>query len=103
MVGVPIGADEYVLERAIEIEKDGGSDRISRCCANMPDKQAVAFIYIEYLGHRTGCLERALDTEPSLEACRRADTWEQWTYDKILELPGSAEAQSVSQEGCPDM
>ena len=71
-------------------------DHLASCLANMPDKQAVVFIVIESLGQRTGHLERALDTELSLEACRRADNGAQWSYEKILELPGAAEAQFFS-------
>ena len=38
VVGVPIGTDEYALERAREIIKEGGTDHLARCLANMPDK-----------------------------------------------------------------
>ena len=62
VVGVPIGTDEYVLDRAMEVVRDGGADRLARCLANMPDKQAAALIAIDPLGQRTSCLERALDT-----------------------------------------
>ena len=68
----------------------------------MPVKQAAALIVIESLGQRTGYLERALDTELSLEACKWADNGAHWAYETILELLGAAEAQSVFQEGCPD-
>ncbi|CAN0339095.1 unnamed protein product, partial [Laminaria digitata] len=46
VVGVPIGTDEYVLERAMEVRvlRDDGTDRLVRCLANMPDKQAAALI-----------------------------------------------------------
>ena len=50
VVGAPIGTDEYVLERAMEVVKDGGADRLAPCPANMPDKQAAALIDIESLG-----------------------------------------------------
>ena len=99
MVGVPIGTDEFMLERAVEVVKDGGADRLARCLAKLPEKQASILIAIESLGKRTSSLERALDTGLSLEAWRRADNGEQWAYEKILELPGVAEAQSVLQEG----
>ena len=42
---------------------------------------------MESLGQRIGYLERALDKELSLEACRRADNAVQWAYEKIFELP----------------
>ena len=101
MVGVPIGTDEYVLDRAMEVVRDGGADRLARCLAHMPDKQAAALIAIESLGQRASYLERALDTRLSLEACRRADNGAQCAYEKILELPGAEEASSFFQEGCP--
>ena len=62
-VVVPIGNDECVLERAREIDEEGGTDHLARCLANMPDQQAVALIVTELLGQRTGYLE--LDTELS--------------------------------------
>ena len=53
MVGVPIGTDENVLERALGVGRDGGADRLAFCLANMPDKNAAALIAIEPLGQRT--------------------------------------------------
>ena len=52
----------------MEIVKEGSTDHLARCLASMPDKQTAALIVIESLGQRTGYLERALDTELSLEA-----------------------------------
>ena len=100
MVGVPIRTDECVLDRAMEVVRDGGADRLARCLANMPDKQAADLIAIESLGQKTSHLERALDTRLSLEACRRADNGAQWAYEK-MELPGAEEAPTFFQEGCP--
>ena len=101
VVGVPIGTDKYVLDRAIEAVRDGAADRLARCLASMPDKQAAALIAVESLGQRTSYLERALDTGLSLEACRREDNGAQWAYENSSEQPGAAEAQSLFQEGCP--
>ena len=50
VVGVLIGTDEYVLERAREIVKEGGTDHLASCLANMPDKQAAAHIVTESPG-----------------------------------------------------
>ena len=94
VVGVPIGTDEYELEQAIEVVKGGGADRLARCLDNIPDEQAAALIAIESLGQRASYLERALDTELSLETCTRADNGAQWAYEKILRLPSAVEAQS---------
>ena len=88
VVGVPIGTGEYVIDRAMEVVKDGGAGRRSRCLAEIPDKQAAVLIVIESLGQRTSCLERADNGAPS-------------AYENILELPGAEEAQSIFQEGCP--
>ena len=49
MVDVPIGTNEYVVRRAMEVVRDGGADRLARCLANIPDKQAAAFIAIKSL------------------------------------------------------
>lgn len=65
----------------------------------MSNKQAAALVAIESLGKRTYHLERALDTGPSLEACKRAGSGAQWVYEKILELPVAAEAKSVLRRG----
>lgn len=101
MVGVPIDANEYVLERATEVVKDGGVDRLARCLANMLDKQSAALVAIESLGQRTSYFERVLDTGMSLEVCSGADNGAPWAYEKIR-VPGTAEAQSFFQQGCPE-
>ena len=53
VIGTPIGTDKYVLERAMEVGRDGGTDRHVRCLANVPDKRAAALIAIESLEQRT--------------------------------------------------
>ena len=50
VVGVPIGTDEYVLDRVTEVVRDGGADSLARCLASMSDKQAAVIIAIESLG-----------------------------------------------------
>ena len=80
--------------RVVEVVKDGGADHLARCLASVPDKQAAALITVESLGQRTSYLERALDPGLSLDACKRVDNGAQWAYDKTLEQPGAAEAQS---------
>ena len=102
VVGVPTGNDEYVLERARKMAKEEDTDHLARCLANMSDKQAAALIVTESLGQRTGYLEKTLGTVLLLEACSRADNRTHWAYEKLLGLPGAAEAQTLFQEGCPD-
>ena len=84
VVHVPIGSVEYALERARETVKERGTDHLARCLDNKSDKQAEALIVMEPLGQKTGYLERVLDTELSLEECRRADNGAQWAYEKIF-------------------
>ena len=43
VVDVPIGTDKYVLDRAMEVVRDGGADRLARCLANMPDKHCLLY------------------------------------------------------------
>ena len=102
VVGVPMGNNEYVLERAREMVKEGGTDHLARYLANMPNQQAATLIVTESLGQNIGYLERALDTKLPLEARRRADSGAQGAHKKIVELPGAAKAQSFFEDGFPD-
>ncbi|CAM9984463.1 unnamed protein product [Laminaria digitata] len=61
VVGVPIGTEEYVRGRGMEVVRDRGANRLARCLANIPDKQAAPLIAVESLGQRTSYLARALD------------------------------------------
>ena len=101
MVDIPIGTDEYVLERALKVVRDGGADRLARCLANMLNKQGATLIAIEPLAQRTSYLERTLDTGLSLEVYRKVDNGAQWAYENFLELPGAVEVQPIFREGCP--
>lgn len=62
----------------------------------------AALISIEPLGQRKGYNQRILDTTLYLEACKREDDGAQWACEKLRQLTGGAEAQSVFYEGCPD-
>ena len=102
MVDVPIGNDEYVLEQAREIVKREArttSHAASRRCRTSKRRSPSS---PNPSGRERATSKWALDTELSLEACRRADNGTQWAYEKILELPGAAEAQSFFEEWCPD-
>ena len=44
VVGVPIGTDEYVMDSAMEIVKNGGADQFARMLPRMPDKQSANLI-----------------------------------------------------------
>lgn len=101
VVGVPIGTDDFLMERETEVVRDGGVDLLARYLANMLDKKSVTFLTIEPHGKRASYLERALDLRPSLEADKTADSAVQWTCEQILELPVAEKARSFFQEGCP--
>lgn len=96
---MPIGTNECVLERATEVVKYGGQDRLARCLANMPDKRSAALVAIESLGQRTSYLERALDTGLPLEACSRADNEAPWAYEKMFEHPARRRHSRFSRRG----
>lgn len=53
VVGVPIGTDQYVLEPTLEVVKDGRTDRLGNCLADMLDRQAGGLIAIGPLWQRT--------------------------------------------------
>lgn len=61
MTGVPMGTDEYVLERAMGVTRDGGAKRLARCLADMPNKEAATLIAIEpRKGSGRGTVSRSL-------------------------------------------
>ena len=97
VVGVAIDTDEYVLERAMGVGKKGCADRLARCLANMPHKQAVVLIAIEPLVQRTSYLERAPDTGLSIDAYMQEGRQQGAVDDKIIELPGATEAVVFSR------
>ena len=93
VVGVPIGTEEYVLERAMEVMKDeraasltgqvsGGRHRhrIPRAEYKLPRKES---------GH--GTVSRSF--------CTGADNGAQRAYEKTLKLLGAAGAQSFFRRG----
>ena len=47
--------------QSVDVHKERGTDHHAHCLAKMPDNLVAALIITEYLGQRTGYLERALD------------------------------------------
>lgn len=86
--GIPIGTDEYVMDRAMEVVRDGGAYHLARCLTDMPDRHAADLIAIESLGQRASYLKKDLDTRLSLRAGRRADNGAQWARVQIY--PGAS-------------
>lgn len=80
MVGVPIGTEEYTVERVVGVVRGGVADHLVRFPAEIPDKQS---------GTRASHLEQALPRE----ACRRENNGAQWAPEQILKLPGEAQSQ----------
>ena len=39
VVGVPVGCDEFAIESAIGIVRDGGAEHLARMLPRMPDKK----------------------------------------------------------------
>ena len=94
VVGVPIGTDMYVLERAMGVVKNGGENASITASLSYRTRvwQQAAALAIVSLGQITRCTERALDTRLPLEASNRADNGAQQAYGKTIEPPGAAEA-----------
>ncbi|CAM9314220.1 unnamed protein product, partial [Laminaria digitata] len=99
VVGVPVGTDDFAIESAIEIVREGGAEQLARMLPRMPDKQAANLIAIGSMVQRTAYVERVMDPKLSLPACRRADNGAIWMLENLLELPGTAEESSFFEEG----
>ena len=86
VVGVPIGTDEYAIDSAMEIVKNGGAEQLVRMLQRMPDKQSGNLIATGSMVQRTACIERVMDPELSLPACQKADNSAMWKLEKLLNL-----------------
>lgn len=64
----------------------------------MTDKQAADLTAIEATVQRTAYVGRAIDPKLSLPTCRRAGSGAMWMLES-LELPGTADDSSSSEEG----
>lgn len=73
VLGVPIGTEEYVVERAVGVVRGGGVERLARCVADMEHKQAAALVAIKSVGQKASYLEHVLDTGMPPDTCRMAD------------------------------
>ena len=47
VVGIPSGVEDYMLERAMEVTKDGCADRFARCLTHTPDIPAATLVTID--------------------------------------------------------
>ena len=100
MVGVLDGTDEFAIKSAIRIVRDGGAEQLERMLPLMPDKQAANLIATGSMVQLTAYVERVMDPNLSLPACRRADNGAMWMVENLLEFPGTAEVSSFFEEGC---
>ena len=73
VVGVPIGTDEYARESAMEIVRNGGVEQLARMLSRMLDKQSANLIATGSMIQRTSYLERVMDPELLLAACKKSD------------------------------
>ena len=94
VVGVPVGSNEFAIESAIGIVRDGRAEQLARMLPRMPDKRAAKLIATGSMVQRTGYVERVIDPKLSLPACRRADNGAFWMLENLLELPATAEEPS---------
>ena len=53
VIGVPIGTDEYAMDRAMEIVRNGGSVQLSRMLPRISDKQSANLIATGSMVQRT--------------------------------------------------
>ena len=61
VVGVPASSDEFAIESAIGIVRDGGAEQLTRMLSRMPDKQAANLIATGSMVQRTAYVERVMD------------------------------------------
>ena len=71
VIGVPIGTDEYAMDRAMEIVRNGGSVQLSRMLPRISDKQSANLIATGSMVQRAAYIERVMDPELSLPARQR--------------------------------
>lgn len=62
MVGVPIGIEPYIVERAVGVAREGCADFLARFLASLPDKQANVRMATEYIRQNQLLLPRARHT-----------------------------------------
>ena len=101
VVGVPVGIGEYARESAMEIVQNEEAEQLARMLSRMPDKQSANLIATGSMVQRISNLERVMEPELSLAACKKADGNALWILEKFLDLPGAAEESSFLADGCP--
>ena len=75
VVGVPVRADEYARESAMEVVRNGGTKQLARMLPRVPDKQSANLIAAGSMVQRTSYLERVVDPELSL-GCMPKGRWQ---------------------------
>ena len=90
VVGVPIGADAYAMESAMEIVENGGVEQLARMLLHMPYKQSANLIATGSMEQRTVYIERVMDPELSLPACQKEDNSTMWMLENLLDISGAA-------------
>ena len=94
VVGIPIGTDAYVEERAMKkIITEGGADELARMLARMPDKQVAHLITSQSLTQRSGYIERGIDHKLTRKACERLDNDVMWVLEASMGLRETADEE----------
>ena len=102
VVGVPIGTDEYARESAMEIVRHGGAEQLAWMLSRMPNKQSANLIATGSVVQRTSYLERVMDPELLLAACKKADGNALWMLGEISRSPGGSRRIIVLRGRVPD-
>ena len=98
VVGIPIGTDACVEERAMKKITEGGADELARMLARMPDKQVAHLITSQSLTQRSGYIERDIDHKLTREACERLDNDVMWVLQASMGLRDTADEEEFFRE-----
>ena len=94
-VDVRIGIKKHTVQLEVGVARNGSTDHLVRCPADVPHKQSAAFVNIKSLDNKKKrFLGRGLDKVLSFVGWRRASNGAQWGHVRTtFEIPGAAEAQ----------
>lgn len=98
VVGIPIGTDAYVEERAMKKITDGGADELAHMLARMPDKLVAHLITSQSFTQRSGYIERGIDHKLTRKACERPDNGVMWVLEASMGLRDTADEEGFFRE-----
>ena len=100
VVRVPVGTDEFAIETAIGVVRDGGAEQLARMLPRKRDKQAANLKATGPMVQRTAYVGRVMDPKLSLPAYGREDVGAVWILENVFEVHRTAEVSSFFEEGC---